>query len=71
MHSAIRAELALQFGDDAAAEMRLLYGGSVNPDNASELMSTAGVDGALVGGASLTAESFLGIIIAAAETEEA
>ena len=50
--------------------MRILYGGSVKPSNAKELMAVANVDGALVGGASLTAESFLGIIVAAAELGE-
>ena len=42
--------------------MRILYGGSVKPDNAKELMSVADVDGALVGGASLTAAQFVPII---------
>ena len=41
--------------------MRILYGGSVKPSNADELMAVANVDGALVGGASLKAEEFLGI----------
>ena len=41
--------------------MRILYGGSVKPANAAELMAVANVDGALVGGASLTAKDFLGI----------
>jgi triosephosphate isomerase len=44
--------------------MRLLYGGSVKPSNAAELMGVAHVDGALVGGASLKADDFLGIIAA-------
>ena len=50
--------------------MRILYGGSVNADNARELLAVPEVGGALVGGASLTAESFLGIVIAAAELHE-
>ena len=50
--------------------MRILYGGSVKPDNAAELLTADDVGGALVGGASLTAESFLGIIMAAAEAQE-
>lgn len=60
----IRA-LVGQRSKDAAAQMRILYGGSVKPDNAAELMALADVDGALVGGASLDAESFAAIIAAA------
>ena len=66
MHGAIRAQLDAQVGADAAAAMRLLYGGSVNGDNAAELLGAGDVDGALVGGASLTAEKFLPIVAAAA-----
>jgi triosephosphate isomerase len=51
-------------GDDAEA-MRLLYGGSVTADNAAELLGAGDVDGALVGGASLTAAKFVPIIRAA------
>lgn len=65
MHGAIRGALAARFGD-AAQEMRLLYGGSVNGENAAELLGAADVDGALVGGASLTAGKFVPIIEAAA-----
>ncbi len=61
MHAAIRAELARLLGKSAAAGVRLLYGGSVKPSNAAELMNVAHVDGALVGGASLKAEDFLAI----------
>jgi triosephosphate isomerase len=65
MHGAIRGALAARFG--AAAEtMRILYGGSVNGDNAEELLGTSDVDGALVGGASLTAAKFVPIVAAAA-----
>lgn len=65
MHGAIRAALA---GQDTAlaAASRLLYGGSVNGDNAAELLGAGNVDGALVGGASLTAAKFVPIIAAAA-----
>ncbi len=63
MHTMIRENLADRLGD-AAAQMRILYGGSVKPGNARELMAVANVDGALVGGASLKAEDFLGIIAA-------
>lgn len=61
MHAAIRTELGLLIGKAAAAGVRLLYGGSVKPSNAAELMNVAHVDGALVGGASLKAEEFLAI----------
>lgn len=60
----IRA-LVGQRSREAAARMRILYGGSVKPDNAAELMALADVDGALVGGASLDAESFAAIVAAA------
>ncbi len=60
MHGAIRGALAERFGD-AARAMRILYGGSVNGDNAAELLGAGDVDGALVGGASLKASDFLGI----------
>ena len=61
MHAAIRTELARLLGKPAAAGIRLLYGGSVKPSNAAELMTIANVDGALVGGASLKAQDFLAI----------
>ena len=61
MHGFIRGQLAEVIGDAAAAGVRLLYGGSVKPDNAKALMAVADVDGALVGGASLKASDFLGI----------
>jgi len=60
VHKAMRDALVARFGD-AGARMRLLYGGSVKPGNAAELMAVANVDGALVGGASLKADDFLGI----------
>lgn len=66
MHRSIRAKLVDIYGD-AGAGVRILYGGSVKPDNAAELLAADEVGGALVGGASLTAESFLGIVVAAAE----
>ena len=65
MHGAIRGALAGRFGG-AAEEMRILYGGSVNGDNAAELLGAGDVDGALVGGASLTAAKFVPIIAAGA-----
>lgn len=66
MHKSIRERLGSIYGE-SGAHVRILYGGSVKPDNAAELLAADEVGGALVGGASLTAESFLGIIIAAAE----
>jgi len=61
IHEAMRAELGRMLGKAAAAGVRLLYGGSVKPGNAAELMNVADVDGALVGGASLVAPDFLAI----------
>jgi triosephosphate isomerase len=65
MHGAIRVKLRELLGAEGAA-VRILYGGSVKPDNARELLSVPDVDGALVGGASLTAAQFVPIIEAAA-----
>jgi len=64
MHAAIRATLTGAYGD-AGAAVRILYGGSVNAGNAGDLLASEGVGGALVGGASLTAEAFLPIVAAA------
>ncbi len=64
VHKSIRDELVSILGEEEATKMRILYGGSVKPSNAQELMSVANVDGALVGGASLKADDFLGIISA-------
>jgi triosephosphate isomerase (TIM) len=61
-HRTIRAEAAQAFGDEVAARMRILYGGSVKPDNAKALMSQPEIDGALVGGASLDPKSFATIV---------
>jgi triosephosphate isomerase len=63
VHGFIRAQLVERFGDMGQA-IRILYGGSVKPSNAKELMSVPDVDGALVGGASLKAADFLGIAAA-------
>lgn len=65
MHAAIRVRLGEIYGE-AGAEVRILYGGSVNAKNAAELLAVAEVGGALVGGASLTADGFTAIIGAAA-----
>ena len=64
MHGSIRAALSERIGA-GAAEVRILYGGSVTGDNAAELLGAGDVDGALVGGASLTAAKFVPIIEAA------
>jgi len=64
VHDYIRAELASRFGGDTSDAMRILYGGSVKPGNAAEIFATSNVDGALVGGASLKASDFGGIITA-------
>ncbi|MFW2350072.1 triose-phosphate isomerase [Qipengyuania sp.] len=70
MHGAIRGLLDETYGAEASAQVRILYGGSVKPDNAREILATPEVGGALVGGASLSAENFLGIVVGASETEE-
>ncbi len=61
MHGFIRQMLSARYGE-AAQRMRILYGGSVKPNNAAELLAVDNVDGALVGGASLKAEEFLPIV---------
>jgi triosephosphate isomerase len=62
VHAHIRKRLTERFGAEIAGAIRIQYGGSVKPDNAAELMRQADVDGALVGGASLKAEDFAGIV---------
>ena len=66
MHRALRGRLVAAYGE-AGQRVRLLYGGSVKPANAAEIFAAAEGDGALVGGASLTAAEFLPIVAAAAE----
>jgi triosephosphate isomerase len=61
-HKIIRAEIAKLLGPEVAAAMRILYGGSVKPDNATSLIGEEEIDGALVGGASLKPESFAAIV---------
>jgi triosephosphate isomerase (TIM) len=61
VHAFIRSLLAKLFGQAAAEAIRILYGGSVKPDNVKGLMSQADIDGALVGGASLKADTFAAI----------
>ncbi|WP_422001045.1 triose-phosphate isomerase [Roseovarius mucosus] len=64
VHRFLRAELTARFGAEPAQGIRLLYGGSVKPANAPEIFALADVDGALVGGASLTTAEFSPIITA-------
>lgn len=61
IHAAVRDELAKVLGAETADKMRILYGGSVKPENAKELLNVDNVDGALIGGASLKADSFWAI----------
>ncbi|NLB34561.1 MAG: triose-phosphate isomerase [Elusimicrobia bacterium] len=61
-HKFIRGELSAMYGEEFAQKTRIQYGGSVNPDNVSQIMSMPDVDGALVGGASLKADSFAKIV---------
>lgn len=62
VHALIRKTVADMFGDATAQAVRIQYGGSVKPDNAAELMAQPDIDGALVGGAALKADSFTAII---------
>lgn len=61
VHADLRRLLSESYNGEIAEKVRILYGGSVKPDNAAELMSQPNVDGALVGGASLKTDDFLGI----------
>jgi triosephosphate isomerase len=65
VHAFIRGLVRKSHGDAAADALRILYGGSVKPENAAEILASPDVDGALVGGASLKAASFLAIVAAA------
>jgi triosephosphate isomerase len=64
VHSFIRGELGRLLGEGEASRLRILYGGSVKPGNASELLSVENVNGALVGGASLKADDLYAILSA-------
>ncbi len=70
VHASIRKWLNSRFGPETGSSIRIQYGGSVKADNAKELMSQHDVDGALVGGASLEAASFIAIIEAASQAKE-
>jgi triosephosphate isomerase len=61
-HRIIRREVAERLGDELAESTRILYGGSVKPENATTLMAQPDIDGALVGGASLDPETFARIV---------
>jgi triosephosphate isomerase len=61
-HAVIRSEATEVFGEEFAGQLRILYGGSVKPDNAASLMAQEEIDGALVGGASLDPKSFSAIV---------
>ncbi|MBI1978376.1 MAG: triose-phosphate isomerase [Candidatus Omnitrophica bacterium] len=71
MHSYIRRLLNEQFGEEVGEKVYILYGGSVKPDNIAQLMAKPNVDGALVGGASIKAESFIQIVSNASSKEAA
>jgi triosephosphate isomerase len=62
MHTAIRNNLSGLYGEETAQETCIMYGGSVKPDNVDDLMAQPDIDGVLVGGASLSAESFARIV---------
>jgi triosephosphate isomerase len=64
-HAFIRGEVAALYGADVAARVRILYGGSVKPENVAGLIAQPDIDGALVGGASLKADSFAALVQAA------
>ena len=64
--NAVRKNLAVQFGEEVAQNMRILYGGSVNAANAKEFFAMSDIDGGLIGGASLKPEDFVKIVEAAA-----
>jgi triosephosphate isomerase len=64
MHRFVRQVLSTAFGHEVAAAVPVLYGGSVKPDNAAELLAVDGVDGVLVGGASLDPHGFAKICAA-------
>lgn len=70
MHSYIRRLFHEKYGEEVASRVLIIYGGSVRPDNMAALMQKSNVDGALVGGASLKAESFIQIVLNSTELEK-
>ena len=67
VHAEIRAMLTDLMGESAAQKIRILYGGSMKPENADELLEQANIDGGLIGGAALKANSFISLIDSAAK----
>lgn len=70
VHADLRRQLAAHYNDGVADKVRILYGGSVKPDNAGELLGLTNVDGALIGGASLKADDFMAIALAGTEVAQ-
>ena len=62
MHAFIRKIIAEKFGEDFSENISIIYGGSVKPNSASEILGKNDVDGGLIGGASLNAEDFIEIV---------
>jgi triosephosphate isomerase len=62
VHADLRKLIEIRYNAEIAASVRIQYGGSVKPSNAADLLSQADIDGALVGGASLKADDFMGIV---------
>lgn len=62
VHAFIRSELVSLFGEAAASKVRILYGGSMKPENASELLDQPDIDGGLIGGAALKSKSFIDLV---------
>ncbi len=66
VHLDLRKLIELRYNKEVAEKVRIQYGGSVKPDNAAQLLTQPDIDGALVGGASLKADQFMGIVAGAA-----
>ena len=71
VHADLRRQLGERYNSEVADSLRILYGGSVKPDNAGELLGQPNIDGALIGGASLKADDFLAIAVASVATVQA
>jgi len=71
VHAFIRARLGQLLGLETAARLRILYGGSMKPDNADSLLAESDIDGGLIGGASLEAKSFTDLVLSAARSASA
>ena len=67
VHKFIRTLVAEKYGEDLAAQLRILYGGSCNAKNAADLFAQPNIDGGLIGGASLKAEDFISIAVQASK----